>query len=263
MPYLFYRNIIAYIQRTHTRLLKCAITFPIVRLIPLCGNLLVTLPYYTHNKWGNASECILHLLRFSSTNSKYFYFRLKFEYLSNKLLHYICLTYLVTTFIQIAMSWSIWRLGWYSEGRKKQTYYNYPYQTSISSLIFLLDYDSWQESQMWLYGWQVVVFYTPSSISWLCVALSSTRALSRGLLLWVAKHVDYFLLQAQCICKEGVFEDEWAVEIKTCSSCSVRVCSRGAMEDASMDRVYRVVWVMHIERVCRPAEREHLSSALA
>ena len=79
------------------------------------------------------------------------------------------------------------------------------------------DYDSWQESQMWLCGWHVVVFfYIPSSpVSWLRVALSSSsRPLSRSLLLWVAhththtkkKHVGYFLLQAQCIWKKGVFE---------------------------------------------------------
>lgn len=90
----------------------------------------------------------------------------------------------------------IWRLGCYSE-RDKKRHYNHiqiklPFHLphpNFSSFLFLLDYDSWQESQMWLCGWHVVVFYIPSSISWLCVALSSTRPLSRGLLLRVAKNM--------------------------------------------------------------------------
>lgn len=59
----------------------------------------------------------------------------------------------------------------------------------FSSFFFFKDYDSWRESQMWLCGWHVVVFfYIPSSpVSWLRVALSSSsRPLSRSLLLWVA-----------------------------------------------------------------------------
>lgn len=65
------------------------------------------------------------------------------------------------------------------------------------------------------------MFYIPSSVSWLRVALSSTRPLSRSLLLWVAKHVEaIFCCKPSASEKKrgaslrAAGEEKWTVEIK-------------------------------------------------
>ncbi len=136
----------------------------------------------------------------------------------------------------------IWALGMLQWGTRKNNRHiliasESNFHFIFRTLFFFLDYDSWQESQMWLCGWHVVVFYIPSSISQLCVALSSSRPLSRSLLLWVAKTCRLFFAASPVHLKKGLWEQrrrKWTVQTRNRPSCNV---FWGAVEDACRQRL--------------------------